>query len=531
MSMYAIQDTTLTALGDAVRNKTSKYISVEEKGEPFFIATGSTADLEMVGYDNIANRNWYAIPIDFRAMLKADVATKWYIEFTFESCDVAGPMSAAIKFFTNTQQDITSNINRDSICETQQDTTIKSGNRSISIIDTFKTAYLVVGMNPNYESQGQSIAYNVKIWACDSNDKFIELNKYTPLEMVDKINGLMTIPDEAFNITGDCKYRFAYNGWNWFIEKYGDKITTKDIIAPSYMFDSSGKLETIPFDINLKNASSINNMFYYCSKLKNIPMVYGAKLDGSNGYVFYNCAMVRHFPEHFAEDWDFTGLNNYQYGGMSNLFNSCWSLRTPPTAIINNFRSKDVSSYSSSYVNTFSGCLSLDDINGVDVIVDVNATSNMFNAPFTNCSRVLNITFLVNNDGTPKTANWKSQTIDLTSGVGYITNTYYKSYILDYNSGITADKEVKDDATYQALKNDPDWFSCDINYSRYNHDSAVNTINSLPDTSAYLATAGGTNTIKFKGQSGALTDGGAINTLTEEEIAVATAKGWSVALV
>lgn len=67
--------------------------------------------------------------------------------------------------------------------------------------------------------------------------------------------------------------------------------------------------------------------------------------------------------------------------------------------------------------------------------------------------------------------------------------------------------------------------------SVYNHDSAVETINSLPDTSAYLASAGGTNTIKFKGDSGSATDGGAINTLTEEEIAVATAKGWTVTLV
>ena len=70
-----------------------------------------------------------------------------------------------------------------------------------------------------------------------------------------------------------------------------------------------------------------------------------------------------------------------------------------------------------------------------------------------------------------------------------------------------------------------------INYSRYNHDSAVRTINSLPDTSAYLTANGGTNTIIFKGASGASTDGGAINTLTEEEIAVATAKGWTVSLV
>jgi hypothetical protein len=97
-----------------------------------------------------------------------------------------------------------------------------------------------------------------------------------------------------------------------------------------------------------------------------------------------------------------------------------------------------------------------------------------------------------------------------------------------YSSGITIDKKVIDDATYQALKNDPDWYTFKVEYSRYNHDSAVNTINSLPDTSAYLATAGGTNTIKFNGKSGSKTDGGAINTLTAEEIAVATAKGWTV---
>ena len=105
--------------------------------------------------------------------------------------------------------------------------------------------------------------------------------------------------------------------------------------------------------------------------------------------------------------------------------------------------------------------------------------------------------------------------------VGYVQNI---KYILDYNSGITADKEVKDAATYQALKNDADWWSKDINYSRYNHTSAVNTINSLP------ITTGTGNTIKFKGACGALTDGGAINTLTEEEIAVAAAKGWTITI-
>ena len=56
--------------------------------------------------------------------------------------------------------------------------------------------------------------------------------------------------------------------------------------------------------------------------------------------------------------------------------------------------------------------------------------------------------------------------------------------------------------------------------------SLINTINSLPDVSG----SGGTNTIKFKKASGALTDGGAISSLTQEEIAVAAAKGWTVTL-
>ena len=123
---------------------------------------------------------------------------------------------------------------------------------------------------------------------------------------------------------------------------------------------------------------------------------------------------------------------------------------------------------------------------------------------------------------------WKNQAIDLGYYVGYTDNS---NKITANNSGITSSKEVTNATTYQTLKNNPDWFTTNVAYSRYNHDSAVRTINSLPDTSAYLATAGGTNTIKFTGAAGSKTDGGAINTLTAEEIAVATAKGWTVTLV
>jgi hypothetical protein len=182
------------------------------------------------------------------------------------------------------------------------------------------------------------------------------------------------------------------------------------------------------------------------------------------------------------------------------------------------------SQYSTIYSYCLNGCTNLNKVENYPVCgkFSGNAMSNLV----ASCFRLKDFTFMVNEDGTTKIAEWKNQTLDLSSAVGWVPNSFSVRYIFEYNSGITADKEVKDDATYQALKNDPDWFSCDINYSRYNHTSAVNTINSLPDCSAT-----GTNTIKFMGASGALTDGGAINTLTEEEIAVATAKGWTVSFV
>ena len=185
---------------------------------------------------------------------------------------------------------------------------------------------------------------------------------------------------------------------------------------------------------------------------------------------------------------------------------------------------------SSYFYYGFYACCVLDELINLPIpYTKAKWTSNAFSRTFDLCNRLKNITFALNN-GVPYTVTWKNQIIDL-SDYDYVGYAGSKNNILNYNSGITADKEVTDDATYQALKNDPDWFTCDVNYSRYNHDSAVRTINSLPDTSAYLATAGGTNTIKFRGASGTNTDGGAINTLTSEEIAVATAKGWTCSFV
>lgn len=339
------------------------------------------------------------------------------------------------------------------------------------------------------------------------------------------------LPEEVFVISGNCSYRFSNNGWNWFIQQYGDRITTNDISDAQYMFYQSNKIAEIPFDLNFDSSKSyhnLTNIFSNCTNITQVPKINNVKVYQTRN-MFYGCNNLRTIPDDIADTWDWSYLESQtsEYtGGQAEMFSTCYSLRSIPMNLIKSGNPYQHYGYSY-YSNGFYYCYALDELINLPVpYTKAKWTYNVFSGTFSYCHRLKNITFALNN-GVPYTVTWKSQVIDLASYVGY---AYDKSSILKYNSGITADKEVKDDTTYQALKNDPDWFTDNIEYSRYNHDSAVATINSLPDTSAYLATAGGTNTIKFNGQAGASTDGGAINTLTEEEIAVAAAKGWTVTL-
>lgn len=371
--------------------------------------------------------------------------------------------------------------------------------------------------------------------------------------------GGVELPEEAYVITGDCQYRFGFNGWNWFIDMFGDKITTKDISQASNMFSSSNSITSIPFEFNFVDGGCyVNNMFSNCNNLTSVQSI---DFNQTNTYkdcqsmfsnchhltsigtiknlypsalntFFSSCYRLRELPT--FENLNLSRIRSYNYANISSMFSSCYSLRNIPSDFLRELYAGGTSTSYQGLYNAFNLCYALDELVGLPVNEATTITSNMFTTTFNKCCRVKSIVFETNDDGSVKTANWKSQTIDLAGGstADYaVGNAFARTWVTDYNSGITEDKRVWNDETYQALKDDADWFTDNRYYSRYNHDSAVETINSLPDTSAYLATAGGTNTIKFRGDAGALTDGGAINTLTEEEIAVATAKGWTVTLV
>ena len=368
----------------------------------------------------------------------------------------------------------------------------------------------------------------------ETNPNAAGFTKYTPMELANKIANEMplakdAIPNSAKHLTGNCVSLFIGGNWDWFIEQCGEEITTEGIISADHMFNGSNVI-SIPFDLNCAYGCIVSQLFYSCVNLEHLPNITGRVI---NFYSFLgNCYRIREIPEQWATgiDWDYINTNTeWSECRIASFFQACYSLRSIPKVLIK--RLYGASSNFNATNNIFNSCVSLDGIEGFrgpNTTLISNCSNN-----FGYCHRLGRLIFDYEdeNTNTPRTENWKSQTIDLTNGVGYAHYGYSKDYIVNYNSGITADKEVKDDATYQALKNDPDWFTGKVEYSRYNHDSAVETINSLPDTSAYIAANGGTNTIKFKGAAGSATDGGAINTLTEAEIAVAAAKGWTVSLV
>lgn len=347
---------------------------------------------------------------------------------------------------------------------------------------------------------------------------------YKPSEMAAAITAISggggsgpEIPESAFVISGDCSY-WDYGGkWDNFIKAYSDKWSTSNLTSCDNMFKGS-KLTEIPFQINMLSgvALSFAGMFNG-TKLISLPTITGENIGTTSLRDFFRDSSIQNIPNEYFNFISYTT----DYCNMSRMFEKCNKLRNFPTSLNVIISGSKSSHYSAFYNGTFSYCYVLDEVVNLGVSTLATFTSNALSSMVESCARLKNITF-----ESGKTVNWKNQILELSSYVGYSNDTLQIT-----NNGITADKRVTDDTTYQALKDDADWWTTDIAYSRYNHDSAVATINSLPDTSAYLAANGGTNTIKFKGESGSKTDGGAINTLTEEEIAVATAKGWTVSFV
>lgn len=317
---------------------------------------------------------------------------------------------------------------------------------------------------------------------------------YLPSEMDEAILAIKS-GGNVINLTGDVSYLFGTHNTSHphsflpFLEQGLLDITTSDITDMSYFFYYAKGVSIIPFEINLKGEAACVYGFTSSSTLLELPLIRGS---------IYAAA---------------------------DLCRGCYRLRKANFSEIT-YAKGYLGGYNQWCQNMFYNCYGLSEVVKFPVFTNTGTESilaqNMFSGLLTKVGRLKTFTFATDSNGTPCTRQWKNQVLDLSSH-GYLSSTQYAA---ESKANLSNDYQVIDDATYQALKNTEEWWTINSAYSRYNHDSAVETIKTLPDCSAC-----GTNTINFTGAEGELTDGGAINTMTEEEIAVATAKGWTVTFI
>ena len=284
---------------------------------------------------------------------------------------------------------------------------------------------------------------------------------------------------ESYKITGNGQYAFANNNHSWVYEN-NIPIDVSGITDAAYMFFNSDKAEHLP-DLNTSHITNMDSMFYMCSSLKAIP-----KIDTSSATnlssLFSGCRQITEVP----------ALDISKATELDGMFQYCCKLKSIPNSILENCGRGDLGYYYQLYYYAFYQCYNLKEILNLDVSVGYSSTSNLFFYTVNDCYSLRRFTFKTNEDGTPIDAQWNGQTLDFSQYTGWASSLYSAQQWMDKD-----DIVLKPEEAY------------------YNRDSMAETINSLPIVRNC--------TIKFKKAQGQL--------LTEDEIALANSKGWTVSLV
>lgn len=377
------------------------------------------------------------------------------------------------------------------------------------------------------------------------------------------------LTDEELTFT-NASYMFSsdspfYNNSNYYIRR----SNFNNITDMSFMFRNNDKitdLSDITININATSSAPINSAFESCINLRKLPtftMSAGSKVNMNQGSSFLrNCYVLEEgeiqkviYLEPYSNPQVSLFAYNYNIKNidLSNMKLNTWD---------NNYWSYN------KFVNSEPNLRSLK-LPAWNVKQDskpISGSSYYLGDSFTEMLMLNSLTFSTNADGSPMKAKLKGQSFNVTGSSSYPygysrfdmdSYTPSKELMLYPDEPLTGDDNVFRDMTgsdttveqiqagYDRVKNRPNWCSFwdgTVTYngtsipaarltSRFNHNSIVGFINTLPDTSEYLATAGGTNTLKLLKYQGDLTDEGGVSDLTPEEIAVATARGWTVTLV
>ena len=337
------------------------------------------------------------------------------------------------------------------------------------------------------------------------------------------------INEEDLKFSGNLSNFGQYGRLDNLIEHNFDKIklgwvendTNHGVSSLAYGFSESS-LSRFPTITIYGQSVTLEGAFSNCKNLTELPIFITTPYTGAIGILsalFSSCYSITQVPSSYLSNQAISANNNSDT--FSSMFENCFRLEV--------MNDGSFLQYGKGYSNMFKNCCSLRKLEGIVLSNSLfTATNNKFYHTFDNCAMLSSLTFITFGE-----YQIHSQTIDLTT-CGYSTDTNGKYTDSTYTFQLPYAKKVFDETTYKSLKNTEDYWTNQVAYSKYDRQSAIATINSLPDTKTYIDSQAlpYENIIKFKkGAGSAKGDLYNMSNLTEEEIAVATAKGWTVKLI
>lgn len=342
------------------------------------------------------------------------------------------------------------------------------------------------------------------------------------------------INEEDLKFSGGLSY-FGNDGrLDNLIEHNFDKIkigwvendgTKHGVLAFDNGFSDSSLSRFPPIIIYGAQYTSLESAFSNCKNLTELPIFNTTPYTGAIGnirFMFSNCYSITQIPSGYLSN-QAIALNEYASDTFSGVFWDCFKLEE--------MNDGSFLQYGKDYSNMFNTCCSLRKLEGIVLNNNRTMKYDEFISTFDNCAMLSSLVF-----NSPGDYKMKNQEIDLTT-CGYSTDKdgKYKSKYSTYTFQLPFVKKVFNETSYERLKNTADWWTADVAYSKYDRQSAIATMNSLPDTRKYIDTLtgyGNENIIKFKkGAGSAKGDLYNMSNLTDAEKDIAFSKGWTVKLI
>ena len=314
-------------------------------------------------------------------------------------------------------------------------------------------------------------------------------------------------------------------------------FNTQNVTNMQYMFNGCTNLTSVPL-FDTKNVTDMNHMFGSCVSLTSVPL-----FDTSNvtnmGWMFTNCPNLISVPLFNTQNvtdmsvmfGSCTNLTTVASFDMSNvteaelMFELCKSLTTAPSLNMPNVTiaysmftgCKSLTSVSpinmpnvTSAYDMFKNCTSLTTVSSIN-IPNVKYIGGMFEG----CTNLTSISEINTSNSLKDTHRMFYNCKNLTSipemymydvGTPSTYDTINYNYIQDMFYGCTS---LTDCGGFKKLR-----IGIDLSYCPLTHESAMNVINKA------TASGYGVQTIKFSRTT--------FNTLSAEDIKIATKKGWEI---